>query len=331
MGVIVEQTNIYARHILGESRPWREVTVEELWAFFGFCILMGINHLPAIHHYWSSDPQLHYEPVAGRITRDRFLSIWRFLHFTDNGALSSPDNGALSSSPPDRLWKVRPVISAVVAACRTNYRAHREQAMDEAMVAFKGRSSMKQYVPKKPVKRGFKIWVRADSHNGYICQFECYTGRKGGTTEVGLGGAVVTRLTRDLVGKQHHIFMDSFFSSVSLYRNLLVDGIYCTGTLRANRRNFPPDLKTPSKKGLGCRGDRAVRQDGNVCVTVWQDTRPVTFMSSGHNPDRTKVVQRKRHDGSMIDVDCPICVVDKTSLWGVWTPGTNTGSTTTCV
>ena len=85
MGVIVEQTNIYARHILGESRPWREVTVEELWAFFGFCILMGINHLPAIHHYWSSDPQLHYEPVAGRITRDRFLSIWWFLHFTDNG------------------------------------------------------------------------------------------------------------------------------------------------------------------------------------------------------------------------------------------------------
>ena len=64
--------------------------------------------------------------------------------------------------------------------------------------------------------------------------------------------------------------------------------------------------KTPSKKGLGCRGDRAVRQDGNVCVTVWQDTWPVTFMSSCHNPDRTKVVQRKRHDGSMIDVDCPI-------------------------
>ena len=56
MGVIVEQTNIYARHILGESRAWREVTADELWAFSGFCILMGINHLPAIHHYWSSDP-----------------------------------------------------------------------------------------------------------------------------------------------------------------------------------------------------------------------------------------------------------------------------------
>ena len=182
----------------------------------------------------------------------------------------------------------------------------------------------------KPVKRDFKIWVRADSHNGYICQFECYTGRKGGKTEVGLGGAVATRLTRSGGETPPHIH-GQFFTSVSLYHNLLLNSIYCTGTLRANRHNFPPDLKTPSKKGLGCRGDRAMRQNGNVCVTVWQDTRPVTFMSSGHNPDRTKVMQRKRHDGSTIDVDCPICVVDYNQFMGGWTQGTSTDSTTTCV
>ena len=140
--------------------------------------------------------------------------------FTDNTA--QPQSSASSASsasapspdstrPVDRLWKVRPVISAVVAACRANYRPHREQAIDEAMVAFKGRSSMKQYLPMKPVKHGVKVWVRADSHNGYVCEFECYTGKKGNTTEVGLGGSVVTRLTRDLVGKSYHIFMDIFF------------------------------------------------------------------------------------------------------------------------
>ena len=63
--------------------------------------------------------------------------------------------------------------------------------------------------------------------------------KKGNTTEVGLGGSVVTRLTRDLVGKSYHIFMDSFFSSVSLYKRVLAENIYCTGTLRSNRRNFP--------------------------------------------------------------------------------------------
>ena len=102
------------------------------------------------------------------------------------------------------------------------------------------------------------------------------------------------RLTRDLVGKGYYIFMNSFFSSVNLYKELLIDNIYATGTLIFRRRNFPPDLALVAKRGLGRRGDMVVRQDGNVCVTVWQDTRPVTFMSSAHNPVDTTVVHRKK-------------------------------------
>ena len=76
-----------------------------------------------------------------------------------------------------------------------------------------------------------------------------------------------------------------------------------------------------AKKGLAQRGDFDVRQDGNVCVTVWQDSRPVTFMSSGHNPAHTKVVQRKKHDGSVVSVDCPLCIVDYNRFMG----GVDTG------
>ena len=71
------------------------------------------------------------------------------------------------------------------------------------------------------------------------------------------------------------------------------DRIYCTGTIRTNRRSLPPDLKVMAKKDLAKRGEFEMRQDGNVCVTVWQDSRPVTFMSSGHNPTHTKGMQRK--------------------------------------
>ena len=175
---------------------------------------------------------------------------------------------------------------------------------------------MKQYNPIKPVKRGFKIWVRADSHNGYVCEFECYTGRKDGVVEKGLGGSVVTRLTRDLVGKSYHIYMDNFFSSVSLYRDLLSEMIYCTGTLRSNRRNFPPDLKDVAKRGLANRGALKFRQDGNVSVCVWQDTRPVTFMFSYHNPAHTTSVARKRVDGSTINVECPVSIINYNKYMG---------------
>ena len=37
--------------------------------------------------------------------------------------------------------------------------------MNESMVLFKGRSSIKQYCPMKPIKRGYKLWVRADKCN----------------------------------------------------------------------------------------------------------------------------------------------------------------------
>ena len=52
---------------------------------------------------------------------------------------------------------------------------------------------MKQYMPKKPVKRGFKVWVRADSVTGYFCDFNVYVGKPSDctTTEVGLGERVV--------------------------------------------------------------------------------------------------------------------------------------------
>ena len=312
MGTIVEQTNTYARLVLGENPRWTDVTDTEIWAFLGFCILMGINRLPALHHYWSADPLFHYQPIAECISRGRFLSIWRFLHFVNNQPTTSPQG---TPPDPDRLWKIRPVISAVVAACRTLYRPNREVSIDEAMIAFKGRSLMKQYLPKKPVKRGFKVWVCADSHNGYISQFECYTGKKGDTAEVGLGGNVVIRLTRDLVGKNYHLYMDNFFSSVSLYKSLLLDKIYCTGTLRSNRRYFPPGLKPLVKKGMARKGDWAARQEGNTCVTVWQDTRPVASISTGHNPSSTKVVTRGKGK-NMKYLDCPECIFDYNRFMG---------------
>ena len=115
------------------------------------------------------------------------------------------------------------------------------------MIPFQGRSTLKQYLPLKPIKRGIKVWVLADSHNGYFYNFEVYVGKGGGGSdkqaELGLGGSVVYYLTRPLVSKNHHIFVDSFFSSTALFTSLLQDCIYACGTFRHNRKDFPSDLK----------------------------------------------------------------------------------------
>ena len=58
----------------------------------------------------------------------------------------------------------------------TVYNLHRDVSVDEAMVLFKGRSTLMQYMPMKPVKCGFKVWMLADAHTGYAFGFEIYTG-----------------------------------------------------------------------------------------------------------------------------------------------------------
>ena len=69
---IVEKTNGYAHLVLGDDRPWREITPEDIMGFLRLQYLMGINHLPALHHYWSTDPIFHYAPITEPISLDRF-------------------------------------------------------------------------------------------------------------------------------------------------------------------------------------------------------------------------------------------------------------------
>ena len=104
VGMIVEETNRYAEQCLQEiNKQW--TTNAEIWAYIGFMILMGINRLPEIQDYWSTDTSLRYAPTADRISRDRFEEITQYLHFADNDKLPARgEDGFL------RLQKVDPII-----------------------------------------------------------------------------------------------------------------------------------------------------------------------------------------------------------------------------
>ena len=124
------------------------------------------------------------------------------------------------------------------------YKPNREVAVDEAMIKFHGRSSLKQYLPKKPIKRGIKVWVLGDSH---FVDFQVYTGKVGGRTETGLGARVVKDLTSKLKGRNHHVFFDNYFCSPQLLDDLLSSGFYACGTVNSSRKGFPSDLKAVTR------------------------------------------------------------------------------------
>ena len=73
---------------------------------------------------------------------------------------------------------------------------------------------MKQYLPKKPVKRGFKVWVIAASCNGCFLDVKVYVGKPsaGVTTELGLRERVVLQLSEVFRGQCFHIFLRQIFA-----------------------------------------------------------------------------------------------------------------------
>ena len=103
------------------------------------------------------------------------------------------------------------------------------------MIKFKGRSSLKQYMPLKPAERVYKMWVGICA-NGYVSQFEIYSSKKKSQPEIGLRERVVKYLCETIQGKSFKIYVDNYFSFLNLAKNLLNNGIGYCGTIRCNRK-----------------------------------------------------------------------------------------------
>jgi hypothetical protein len=68
--------------------------------------------------------------------------------------------------------------------------------VDDIMVSFKGRSSLKQYIQGKPNPWGFKLWGRAGA-SGVLYDFDDYQGKTGRQREdyIGVGGDTVLQMS----------------------------------------------------------------------------------------------------------------------------------------
>ena len=115
---------------------------------------------------------------------------------------------------------------------------------------------------------GYELWVLADSSNGYTVDFNIYISRAAGQTisEHGLGYDVVIRLMAPYFGKGYHIFVDNFYSTLTLFKHLHDQGIVATGTILPSTRNFLPALKKSQEwvKGREQEGGEALSEEPSL-------------------------------------------------------------------
>lgn len=194
--LIVRETNRYARQKLATNiarlNKWQDTTRQEVKAYLGICLIMGINNLPRLAMYWSSDPFIGNTGIQNVVTKNRFEELSQYLHFSNSA--TEPQRG---EDNYDRLYKVRPVLSKVLENIQKAYEPSKNLSVDEGMIAFKGRLSFRQYMPAKPTKYGIKVWMAADSKNGYVSNFSVYLGKEADVPRLnGLGYDVVTKMAR---------------------------------------------------------------------------------------------------------------------------------------
>ena len=228
--LIVRETNGYAQQKLANNarlEKWQDTTREEVKAYFGICLIMGINSLPRLAMYWSSDPFIGNTGIQNVMTKNRFEELSQYLHFSNSA--TEPQRGKENF---DHLYKVRPLLTGVLENIQKAYEPSKNLSIDEGMIAYNGRLSFCQYMPAKPTKYGIKVWMAADSQNGYVNNFSVYLGKEADAPRNnGLGYDVVMKMASPFLKKRRHVFFHKFFTSTKLMDDLLAQDTYACGTV----------------------------------------------------------------------------------------------------
>ncbi|KAJ8367578.1 hypothetical protein AAFF_G00314670 [Aldrovandia affinis] len=290
---IIQNTNEYAStHYSTPSKQWIDVTLQDMFTFMSLVIYMGLVKCSAFPDYWRGG-DLYSLPFPSRVmTGQRFSMILRALHLSSS-VEDAANEKRRGTAAFDRLSAIKPLYEEIREACKRNYHPSQTIAIDERMVASKARIGLKQYMRDKPVRWGYKLFVLADSSNGYTWDFFVYEGKLQGASGKGLSyDSVMELVDTPLLGTGYKLFVDNFYTSPTLFRDLLQKRIWACGTIRTNRIGFPK-TKVNSLSSNSPRGSiRWIRKD-SVLFVQWRDTRDVFLCSTLHTAHGEDTVRRR--------------------------------------
>lgn len=150
---ITFHTNLYSQQIYQEKgKIYESTTFDEVSLFIGINILMGIKKQCSYRDYWSSAPDLNDAYISSLMPVNRFSWLISHLHVNDNSVM--PKKG---DEHYDKLYRIRPFVDFILKNSQRLYNPNKIIAIDESMIKFKRRHSAKQYLPTKPIKRGYKV------------------------------------------------------------------------------------------------------------------------------------------------------------------------------
>ena len=240
------------------------------------------------------------------------------MHFNDNSkCVTNKDHPDY-----DKLFKIRPLISHLQFKFRQISKPQR-LCVDEQMIPFKGISTLKQYMPLKPVKWGYKVHCLCGA-DGVVYDFIIYTGKiepLSGEPDLGASSNVVVNLAETIPNDANHLlYFDRWFTSVPLQVHMAGKGIHCLGTVNVNRLPgvaFATD-KEFQKSGRGTYQEKVTVVDGvQLRAIKWMDNRSVALLSTFASAEPLGECKRyDKKEKKCIMVPCPAIVHEYNQFMG---------------
>ena len=289
--LLVTEINNYARKYIDEKHAsgkmkrksrdllWQDTNEGEVFVMLALVALQGIVNKPHINDYHSTNPLLH-TPIFGKImSRDRFLLIMKYLHFTDEEESSDP------------LKKIRPLLDLLfVSKFKESYTPERNISIDESLLLWKGRLKWKRYIPLKRAKFWIESFILAESKTGYVWNLCIYTGKEtrydcAGNENITKPSKVVLHLLEPLLNQSYCLGIDNYYSSPELYDILLKNKTDAVGTVRCNRKNLSAVVNRKKLK----KGETVKQYKGKIMHLKWKDKKDVNMLTTIYEGEMEEV------------------------------------------
>ncbi|KAL6418293.1 hypothetical protein ACFW04_012216 [Cataglyphis niger] len=260
---VITETNKYG----ATDENFIPLADDELKIFIAVNILMSLVCKPTIQSYWSTDKSLETPYFKNIMTRTRFTSIANNLHFSS----------IIKSKDP--LVKIREVSEIVKNTFIRMYVPNKNISIDESLMSCRSRLHYIQFIRTKRARFGIKFYKLCDSQSRYIHNFKIYVGKDKTVTGSASRNVVMNLLKESqLLNKGYCLFIDNWYSSPILYRELYSMKTNVCGTARINRKEMPQEFKSQQLQ----RGEAIVFSTREMAAIKWKDKKDVVLLTTMH-------------------------------------------------
>ncbi|KAL6416433.1 hypothetical protein ACFW04_013479 [Cataglyphis niger] len=280
---VITETNKYG----ATDENFIPLADDELKIFIAVNILMSLVCKPTIQSYWSTDKSLETPYFKNIMTRTRFTSIANNLHFSS----------IIKSKDP--LVKIREVSEIVKNTFIRMYVPNKNISIDESLMSCRSRLHYIQFIRTKRARFGIKFYKLCDSQSRYIHNFKIYVGKDKTVTGSASRNVVMNLLKESqLLNKGYCLFIDNWYSSPILYRELYSMKTNVCGTARINRKEMPQEFKSQQLQ----RGEAIVFSTREMAAIKWKDKKDVVLLTTMHGLEFAETGKINRYTEQKFDV-----------------------------